>query len=337
MGRYLAIPLLLLLAGCGYQQLQQGEPNFNTAILLPGYTAASPAAVSSRDVGKLELVPLDLPAACKNVNGTPVTDSTTTKNIVNGCVFAIVTIIDDLYREYRITLHHFADDGNAVADISVLGLTTAATGPIGATTGKVLTGVAAFVTGSKSVINQDLLYKQTIENIIHQMDADRASRLNIINASIGGAGYTLAMAKDDLLLYFAAGTWDDAITTMQTTLATNQANCQAQADQSKIIQAQTTSGSGSGGGAPAPTSSNCQPAASPPPPLTYKAVTAGLCFQQSGTLAIFKVSNPPPSATGQMTVTYAPDGQTFLPGSLTPTFPGFAIMVNPVPVKCPSP
>ena len=35
MRRYFMLPLFLLLAGCGTQVLTQGEPNFNTAILLP--------------------------------------------------------------------------------------------------------------------------------------------------------------------------------------------------------------------------------------------------------------------------------------------------------------
>lgn len=233
-------------------------------------------------------------------------------------------------------MHHLANGGNAAADISVLGLTTAATGPVGATTGKVLTGITAFITGSKSVINQDILYKQTIENIIYQMDTDRATRLTNINTSMSGVGYTLAQAKDDLLLYFAAGTWDDAITSMQTTLASNQANCQAQADQSKVSQAQIGTGSGAGGSGPAATPTNCPPAPAAPPPLAYTAATNGTYFQAASGVGLFKVTTAPTSATSSITVAFSPDGKSFSP--LKPMqFSLFVTLVNPVPVKPPSP
>jgi hypothetical protein len=326
MGRYLAIPLLLLLAGCGFQQLQQGEPNFNTAILWPDPTAA----VAMRDPVKLGLTPLQVPPAC--VEDPKAQGSTTNKTVISTCVHEVQTIIDNLYIEYRITLHHFADDGNAIADASVLGLTTAATGPIGATTGKYLTGFASFITGTKSILNQDLLYKQAIENIIHQMDTDRATRLTNINAAMSGSNYTLAQAKDDLLLYFAAGTWDDAITTIQTTIAANQVKCQAQADQSSVNQAQSAGNAGT----PAATPTTCPPAPSPPPPLTYTAATKGVCFQQNGTPGIYEVVKPTPTATGQITVSFAPDGKTFLANSQTMSFAQFTPLVNPLPVKCPS-
>lgn len=326
MGRYLAIPLLLLLAGCGYQQLQQGEPNFNTAILLPGYTSQQWNALSARDVAKLQLVPVDLPAVC---NANP---ATTDKTVVSACVYAVVAIIDDQYREYRITLHHLVDNGNAAADITVLGLTTAATGPIGATTAKVLTGVAAFVTGSKSVINQDLLVRKAIEDIIHQMDTDRATRLTNINNAVGGAGYTLAQAKDDLLLYFAAGTWDSALTSIETTLATNQTNCQAQADQAKANQAQTTAGAAAGGGAPAATATNCPPAASPPPALTIAAAKANTIFAVSTGAGYFKVQTAAASQTGTIAVIYSADGKSFTGAAMNVPFATFVGWVKPTPV-----
>jgi hypothetical protein len=46
---YSAIPAALLvfaLSGCGVQQLKQGEPDFNTGVLLPGYSTSDTSAAA---------------------------------------------------------------------------------------------------------------------------------------------------------------------------------------------------------------------------------------------------------------------------------------------------
>lgn len=323
MGKYLVIPLVLFLAGCGAQVLMQGEPNFNTAILLPDPTAAA------RNYVNLGLTPAAVPPGCQD---NPVADSPT----VNNCIYAIKAIIDDHYREYRITLHHFADDGNAAADVTVLGLTTAATGPISTVAKTILAGAGAFVSGTKSILNQDLLYKQTIEILINQMDTDRDTQFKTMLNEMSGT-YTMRQAKDDLLLYFAAGTWDHAITSLQTAVAANQANCKAQTDAAKVTQAQLGGKGTPPGATPSDTTSAsssttaCPPAGAQPPPLTPASAAVGKVFSALTGVGTFRVDKAVTSA-GLITVSFAPDGKTYSP--LQPmAFTLFVQYVNPVPAN----
>jgi len=322
MGKYLAIPLALLLAGCN-SVLIQGEPNFNTAILLPDPTAAARNSVN------LGLTPASVPTVCRD-------DSTADSQTVNACVYAVKAIIDDHYREYRITLHHVADDGNAAADMTVLGLTTAATGPISTVAKTILAGAGAFVSGSKSILNQDLLYKQTIEILINQMDTDRDTQFKTMLNEMSGT-YTMRQAKDDLLVYFAAGTWDHAITSLQTAVAANQANCKAQTDAAKVTQAQL-GGKGTPPGAtpndtapPSTSATACPPTGAQPPPLTPAVAAVGKVFSALTGVGTFRVDKAATS-TGLITVSFAPDGKTY--SALQPmAFSLFAQYVSPVPIN----
>jgi hypothetical protein len=230
-----AVLSLLGLSACGGQKLAQGESDFNTGILLPqgvGDAAARPAD------GRLNLVPKIGPASCNEYVKDPagaVQYVPASSDQVIRCVYELKAIIDDHYREYRITLHHFADYGNAVADITSLGLSTAATATGVSAVKTVLSAINAGVTGSKSIINEDLLYKQAIELLLTQMDADRDKQFSVILGQLNDktSHYTIAQAKDDMLVYFGDGTWDHAIVSLQAKASANLANCQAAVDNAK--------------------------------------------------------------------------------------------------------
>ncbi len=267
--------LALVLTSCGFRLLQQGEPDFNTAILLPGNATAQTDSVRGTQL----LTPTTLPKSCQTAEttstvtattatattggtpaagspavGTPATtpttrmttqtrttaDDTASQAKVIQCVYEVKALIDDHYREYRITLHHFVDDGNAALDFGNLGLSTAAT-LIGAPGVKTtLSAFGTLLTGSKSVVNEDVLMRAAVESIINQMDADRQQQFGIMVAEMKGPSYILAQAKDDLLIYFADGTFDHALVSMQTLTAANSGACKSETDRAKVQAAQGT-------------------------------------------------------------------------------------------------
>jgi hypothetical protein len=288
------------------------------AAATPDYPAALPPAASAPDVAK--------------------------------CVYAVKAIIDDLYREYRITLHHFADDGNAAADITVLGLTTAATGPVGTTAKTILSGVATLVGGTKSIINQDLLFQKAIEDVINQMDIDRDTQFNTMLGQMKGTSYSIEQAKADLLEYFAAGTWDHAIVSLQTTVAAKKNDCKVQTDANKVNAAATpspgapptvaaaaaappTTGTAT---PPSATTNNCGPATPAPTTLTSAGVKVGAIFPAATGVGFYQVSIAPRSDSDTITVKFSTSKTNFPKTALPPMpFSAFVRMVTPTPVSSP--
>lgn len=237
------VPSLLVLAACTreqFQSLRNGQPNFNTALLLP---SVSGKPIESRNASTLQPA---LPAELSQLSGidTLTTDcpgqASSDQATINTCIYALKRIIDDAYREYRITLHSLASGGNAALDIAGLAFSTAATASPANAAKTLLAALATSALGLKTALNEDLLYKQAIETVLNQMDSDRdkqfAIMLSQMNAGLqlGGPTYTMGAAKDDLLSYFEAGTFDHGLTSLQVTAAANRANCQAQLDNTKV-------------------------------------------------------------------------------------------------------
>ena len=265
--RLICVPLVLAMASCGFPLLQQGEPDFNTAILLPGAATATlstttPAVIPAqteptRSPGMHGLVPSFAPASC----AAPL-NAAVSQDQVKQCVYEVKALIDDHYREYRITLHHFVDDGAAAFDIGSLGLNAVGT-LVGATGVKTtMSALAGALTGTKSIVNEDVLMKTAIEVVINQMDTDRQTQFNVMLGEMQGGNYTLAQAKDDLLIYFGDGTFDHALVSLQTQTAAIGAACKAATDQAKVNASQTTTAT------PSTSTSNsangCQPTATSP-------------------------------------------------------------------------
>jgi len=246
--------VLLLLAGCHseVQSLEYGEPNFNTALLLaylkspPGRAVNGPIAAVDAQGNSLSLLPSARPTAAVGPQIIPdeCLDASAANRNVTACVYTLKGLIDDQYREYRITLHHLADGGNALADTIVLGVNTAGATVVGAAAKTILAAIGVGVGGTKSIFNQDILYKQAIISVLNQMDADRDKQFKVMLDEMNGSSpYTLAQAKDDLLLYFEYGTFDHGISSLQAATAANKEKCQKQLDAAKIAVS-------SGNGAP---------------------------------------------------------------------------------------
>ena len=248
--RIVVLGLLLLLGACTrgqFQSVRDGEPNFNTALLLPSVAGAP---IESRTGGALQ--PADL-AKLPGIDGLekdcPDGDAAG-QTAINACIYALKRIIDDQYREYRIAVHSLAAGGNAVFDVAGLAFSTAAMASPANAAKTILAALAAGALGLKTALNEDLLYKQAIETVLNQMDSDRdrqfAIMLSRMNAGLqpGGPVYTMGAAKDDLLIYFQAGTFDHGITSLQVAAAANKAHCQAQLENAKVATAAPSSGPG---------------------------------------------------------------------------------------------
>ena len=162
----------------------------------------------------------------------------------NDCVNSLKSIIDDKYRPYRVSLHRLVNGGNAAADVISLGLGGATTAAVGAATKTILAAMNTAVTGTKTALDADFLYKQSIEMVINQMDADRSAQYAIMQQAMNNeiSGYTLAEGKNDLLRYYLDGTWDHAITALQVQTAANTAACQAAATSTKVASAKIRGG-----------------------------------------------------------------------------------------------
>ncbi len=139
--------------------------------------------------------------------------------------------------------------GNAAADIAGLGLGLAGTISPGEAVKTLLAAIGTSVAGAKTTIDADYLYKQSIEMVINQMEADRNAQFALMIQEMQGDtdtyGYNEAM--DDLLKYYAYGTWERAITSLQTATAANANACQAAVTTAKVAKAngttkQTTTG-----------------------------------------------------------------------------------------------
>jgi hypothetical protein len=223
-----AFAMASLLGGCGTDLLTQGEPAFNTRVLYPqsatsppGSQSPSPRQISARDPNRNALGPQQAPSGCDSDNPQP------DKPTVRECVFELRTIIDDYYREYKITLMHSVTYGNASLDIVHTAFDLASTATPAATAKTILSAIATGLGTTKTVINEDILYKQTVQAILNRMDADRDRQFTAILTAMdtGAAPYTMAQARSDLMIYFEDGTFSHGVEALQAATAADKASC----------------------------------------------------------------------------------------------------------------
>src|SRR5215469_13607815 len=213
---WMMLAALSALVGC--TDVWHGEPDFQAGILMPG-SAATPKQVED-----------SVPTTCGTLlNAAPSDTVPVTER--NACIYAMMTVIDRAYYEYRKDLHRAVDVGHAAADIIGIGLGSAGALVGGATTKSILAAISAGVAGARGKIDADILYSKSITLIITQMDADRADWKSRIIAQLSdiakSPGYTMYQAATDLLAYYEAGTWDHALVSLDAHASANLANCQA--------------------------------------------------------------------------------------------------------------
>jgi hypothetical protein len=267
--------IIMGLTGCGLNVLKEGEPNFNTNLLLPvlsdtpapnapGYAPSDKKIVENRANNSSFLTPQYMPNDCEKP------DEKSVENKPGPCVLAFMAYIDESFREYKINLHHFVSYGNAGADMLQEGLSIASSVAPSQAASKVYSAIASGVGASKTQIDEDLVFKKTIEIVLNQMDADRKQKASYILTQLKKASYTMDQARLDLLEYFADGTWDHAMNALEAQVSVNNANATAalcsakqggsnttasqQGDAAASADASTQSPSTAGGAAPSQSS-----------------------------------------------------------------------------------
>jgi hypothetical protein len=194
-----------------------------------------------------------------------VPDATTLKDSaqIRLCVYAMHTLIDVRWHHFEHEISATLSTSNFVADVSVLGLTTAAT-LASVDSAKILAAIAAGITGARKSWDEDILYSYSLQTILLQMRTDRALVDSQIQARLapGGKPYdNIYEATNDLYNYDIAGSWEHAMSSLQTSIAATTAACQA-----RLRNQQRASAIGSNKSDVAATSTPTQPCGPAPTP-----------------------------------------------------------------------
>jgi hypothetical protein len=157
-------------------------------------------------------------------------ESFTASDKIRRCSEAMKVLIDVRWAHYADSLNATVTTGITTVDAVSLGLSTAGTlTPTGTT--QILSAIVAGLNGLKATANQDLLYKNSITLILLQMKKDRASWATVIQKQLDatGGGYkNMFEAASDLYAYYRAGSWNEAIMSMQSDAGAQEAACQAE-------------------------------------------------------------------------------------------------------------
>jgi len=150
-------------------------------------------------------------------------------NQIKLCVYAMHGLIDVRWHRFEHEVSATLSTSNFVADVTVLGVTTAAT-LASVDSAKILSAIAAGITGTRKSWDEDILYSYSIQQILQQMRTDRALVDSQIQARYapGGKPYdNIYEAANDLFNYDVAGSWEHAMSSLQLNVAATTAACQA--------------------------------------------------------------------------------------------------------------
>jgi hypothetical protein len=163
---------LMSMCGCGaFNGVINGEPNFDTSVLLPPHAAA---ALIGKFPQEFPSPIMQLPSECSVAYGTsPSGSPPPSKYYRDQCINDLMAMIDVQYDEYKKSFRQVTDNSNLAADLAVIGLGSAGALVPGKTTKAILSGTAAAVTGAKAAVDSDVFYNSSILVVINQMDADR--------------------------------------------------------------------------------------------------------------------------------------------------------------------
>lgn len=164
----------------------------------------------------------------KNDFQYPATATLTDQAKINLCVSAMHGLIDVRWHRFEHEVSAALSTSNFVADVSVLGLTTAAT-LASVDSAKILAAIAAGITGTRKSWDEDVLYSYSIQQILLQMRTDRAladAQIQVRLASGGKPYDNIYEAANDLYNYDVAGSWEHAMSSLQLNVAATTAACQ---------------------------------------------------------------------------------------------------------------
>ncbi len=216
-----ALSLTLLLGGCfDVEPLRDGEPN----AMIPRRMLDSLGVVGEH--GKPQIAPgcsmKPFTPAPTPANPSPAAQEQTVQDPVT-CYWQVKSEIDYAYQKYKTDLFHAVNTGNFALDFVGLGLTTAGAITPGADAARLFSALATGVTGTKGAIDSDVLYKQTINIVLNEMDTDREQVSTNNQQDLDGKPddtgkptkpLTWPVAVNDLLAYYEAGTFQHALVTL---------------------------------------------------------------------------------------------------------------------------
>lgn len=212
----LCIVLATIFSGCSsLTNVFRGEPNIHDSTFL--------VVDKWQDSGT--------PSQCAGADNWT---SPTNDDDIRRCTEQMKLLIDVRWAHYSDSLLSTISTGTTAFDVVQLGLTTAGS-LTGANTTQILSAIASGLAGVKSTISEDLLYKNSIVLIILQMKKDRASWATIIQKQLNGGKYkNMYEAATDLYAYYRAGSWNEALTSMQSDSGAQEAACAAELKKAKI-------------------------------------------------------------------------------------------------------
>jgi hypothetical protein len=223
--------------GCsGLQRFMHGDP------VVSGAPEINDNVFLLRDNGQDETTYTDtgsaIPYPCmdfvynekddKNAEKKPDPDILTNGVKIKLCVSAMHGLIDARWHRFEHEVNATLSTSHFVADVSVLGLTTAAT-LASVDSAKILSAIAAGITGARKSWDEDVLYSYSIQEILLQMRTDRAIADAQIQARLTGPRpyNNIYEATNDLYNYDIAGSWEHAMSSLQLNVAATTAACQA--------------------------------------------------------------------------------------------------------------
>jgi len=210
-----------------------GAPEINDNVFLLRHNGTDEDSYT--DTGSVQ------PAPCRQFMEEQSPDLTKLQDTtqIDLCVYAMHALIDVRWHRFEHEISAALSTSHFVADVSVLGLTTAAT-LASVDSAKILSAIAAGITGTRKSWDEDVLYSYSIQEILLQMQTDRALADSQIRARLapGGKHYdNIYEATIDLYNYDIAGSWEHAMSSLQLNVAATTAACQTRLRNQELASA----------------------------------------------------------------------------------------------------
>jgi hypothetical protein len=223
MGRQALLTAIFCLALSGCGTLLPDQPNFSSNLVLPQTLGDGNKPAYTQTQYKSQVSQAE-PQSCLAFDAA----TAKTSDLRNACIVDLKTDIDDAYDHYEIMINDNISATNSVLDITTQAGSTAAAATTGSAA-KVLAAIAAVASNGKTVFNQDVLYKNTIQILISTMRADRSKDAAAIKVAMTGtiSAYPMYQAKNDLLQYLYDGTITQALAVANQNASATAQQCQA--------------------------------------------------------------------------------------------------------------
>jgi outer membrane protein OmpA-like peptidoglycan-associated protein len=218
--------------GCSYWQNQAESLYKGQALIADNvYLLTDKAKAASPNDARSE----DLPTPCTNNGDMDKWRGATDADKIRTCTSAMMLLIDVRWAHFSDAVHGTVTYGNATLDTAAVGLNTAGTLAMGGTN-QILNAAAAGLGAFKATVNQDVLYKNSVELILLQMRTNRSAAASIIVAKLGNPiGYrNMYEAAVDLYAYARAGSWTEALASLQADTSVRQRVCDVQLMYTKL-------------------------------------------------------------------------------------------------------